>query len=284
MSEIDDRQGAPWSQDEIDLIVADYFAMRTKFLRGEAFVKKRHYTEVYCQTGRSIGSVQHKYMNISAALQRVSLPWVKGFAPQHNLQAALREAVEKFVADEWTNDFTELEPMQHLAESPEIFLEPPPTVLEPLTSANGELERIARKFDPALRDERNRKLGAAGEELVFKSQITHLTRLGRPDLAQKVRWVAKEDGDGAGYDILSFSQSGEERFLEVKTTVGHNRTPFFLTRNEKDFGEEESERFRIFRLYDWGQSPRAFKIKPPFESKLTLEPTVYKASFREPPP
>jgi Domain of unknown function (DUF3883) len=56
-------------------------------------------------------------------------------------------------------------------------------------------------------------------------------------LASKVKWVAQEDGDGAGYDILSFSPNGQERFLEVKTTVGHQRTPFFLSRNEKDFAE-----------------------------------------------
>jgi hypothetical protein len=47
-------------------------------------------------------------------------------------------------------------------------------------------------------------------------------------LARKVRWVAAEDGDGAGYDVLSFDQAGRERLLEVKTTNGSARTPFFL--------------------------------------------------------
>jgi hypothetical protein len=119
----------------------------------------------------------------------------------------------------------------------------------------------------------------AGEETVFNSEIRRLKDAGRSDLARKVRWVSKEDGDGAGFDILSFDQSGEERFLEVKTTVGHNRTPFFLTRNEKDFAEEAAEYFRVFRLYEWGKEPKAFLIKPPLENNLILEPTAYKASF-----
>jgi len=32
-------------------------------------------------------------------------------------------------------------------------------------------------------------------------------------LAHKVRWVSEEDGDGAGYDILSFNPLGQERFI-----------------------------------------------------------------------
>ena len=43
--------------------------------------------------------------------------------------------------------------------------------------------------------------------------------------------MAHLDGDGAGYDILSFETDGTERFLEVKTTVGYERTPFFISPN-----------------------------------------------------
>jgi hypothetical protein len=46
--------------------------------------------------------------------------------------------------------------------------------------------------------------------------------------------MAAEDGDGAGYDILSFDPSGKERLIEVKTTNGAAKTPFFLTRNEHE--------------------------------------------------
>ena len=274
-----DPTGTDWTQAEIDLVVSDYFDMRAKFLRGESFVKARHYEEIAHLTGRTIGSVQRKYMNISAALEQVSLPWLKGFAPNRNLQAALREAVEKYVAQEWNGDFVTSEATLGLEDAGQIFIEQSPALLEPLITRNQEIERIARTFDPAKRDDRNRKLGMAGEERAFHSEILRLRQEGRPDLARKVRWVSKEDGDGAGFDILSYHQSGQKRFLEVKTTVGHNRTPFFLSQNEKKFAEETSDRFRIFRLYDWGSEPKAFLIKPPLENNLILEPAVYRASF-----
>jgi hypothetical protein len=150
---------------------------------------------------------------------------------------------------------------------------------EPIVSENPELERIARKFDPALRDERNRKTGYDGEQRVLSAEISRLKNAGRLDLAKKVQWVSQELGDGAGYDIKSYTVDGHERFLEVKTTIGHKRTPFFLSRNEKEFSDEASDRFRICRLYNWGQQPRAFLIEPPLESQLIVEPAAYRASF-----
>ena len=79
----------------------------------------------------------------------------------------------------------------------------------------------------------------------------------RADLARKVWWVAEEDGDGAGYDVRSYAVSGEERLLEVKTTNGSARTPFFLTRNEWRIAEE----------------------MPPLEDSLRLRAETWRASF-----
>lgn len=279
MPEQADPTGTDWTPAEIDLVVSDYFDMRTRFLRDEPFVKARHYEEIARATGRTIGSVQRKYMNISAALERVSLPWLKGFAPNRNLQAALREAVEKHVAREWDTEVIPLSQSNTVHEAGQLFVEQTPVIVGPLVTSNAELERFARKFDPAARDDRNRKTGLAGEKRVLDSEKSRLVTVGRPDLARKVKWVSQELGDGAGYDILSFDESGSERFLEVKTTIGHKRTPFFLSRNERDFAEEASERFRIFRLYEWGKEPKAFLIKPPLENSLILEPSAYRASF-----
>ena len=35
--------------------------------------------------------------------------------------------------------------------------------------------------------------------------------------------VAKVEGDGAGYDIKSYTSDGEQKFIEVKTTRGASR-------------------------------------------------------------
>jgi hypothetical protein len=101
----------------------------------------------------------------------------------------------------------------------------------------------------------------------------------RPDLARKVRWVSQEDGDGAGYDILSFDLRGKERFLEVKTTVGTQTAPFYLTRNELSFSKECPEEFRICRLYDFSRKPKMFELAPPLEALVRLEPLSFVASF-----
>lgn len=83
----------------------------------------------------------------------------------------------------------------------------------------------------------NRSLGKAGEERVFHHERRNLLASGRSDLADKVRWVSQEDGDGAGYDIASFAPNGSPRLIEVKTTNGWERTPFYITRNELEVAD-----------------------------------------------
>jgi len=116
----------------------------------------------------------------------------------------------------------------------------------------------------------NRKLGYDGEEMVLRFEQQRLRQLERADLANKIRWVSQEDGDGAGYDILSFDHKGKERFLEVKTTVGSQTAPFYLTRNELSFSNERPKEFRICRLYDFSKTPKMFELAPPLEKLVRL--------------
>lgn len=62
---------------------------------------------------------------------------------------------------------------------------------------------IAKKFDVAVRDERNRALGKAGEERVLKHERDALTAAGRDDLAREIRWYSEEDSDGAMLSLVS---------------------------------------------------------------------------------
>ncbi len=102
----------------------------------------------------------------------------------------------------------------------------------------------------------------------------------RVDVARKVRWVAKEDGDGAGYDVRSFDlASGAERLLEVKTTYGGQRTPFFLTRNEKSLADERPDAFCILRLYEFGPASRLFTLHPPLDAVARLDTETWRAGF-----
>ncbi len=102
---------------------------------------------------------------------------------------------------------------------------------------------------------------------------------GRDDLARKVRWVSEEDGDGAGYDIASFTRDGQERLIEVKTTNGWERTPFYISRNELAVAEERRSEWCLFRLWNFSREPKAFELRPPLDAHVSLTATAFQASF-----
>lgn len=41
--------------------------------------------------------------------------------------------------------------------------------------------------------------------------------------------VSKLDGDGLGYDILSYDRNGNPMYIEVKTTAGPGNGSIFIT-------------------------------------------------------
>jgi hypothetical protein len=95
----------------------------------------------------------------------------------------------------------------------------------------------------------SRDLGKAGEKFVVEFGRDRLRRAGREDLADDVRWVSDLDGEGFCYDVRSFEPDGRERLLEIKTSCGHERTSFWLTRQEVEVAAERSEIYRIRRVF-----------------------------------
>lgn len=277
--------GTPWTDREIDIIVKDYFDMLDKELKGIKFRKSDHNRKVQSLTGRSKGSVEYKYQNISSVLDILGCPRIKGYLPAKNIQKALLPGVEryldKFAWESWI-DTSSIESLQKSSLSSfadEIQIIQQDSIPRKIPTGK-EVTRLIRKFDPAERDARMRNIGMLGEKRVFYSEQTRLRNDGRSDLANKVRWVSQEDGDGAGFDILSFTSTGKERFLEVKTTIGSERTPFFISKNEVQFSEENPEHSRIFRVFDLPRIPRAFVLKPPLENELILTPQNFRADLR----
>jgi hypothetical protein len=114
---------------------------------------------------------------------------------------------------------------------------------------------------------------------VLAHERTTLAQAGRPDLAREVRWISDEDGDGAGFDIASFKPDGSPRLLEVKTTNGWDRTPFYLSRNELAVADERRADWLIFRLWNFSREPKAFELYPPLDAHISLTPTTFQASF-----
>lgn len=271
--------GTDWTEKEVDLIVADYFDMLVIELKGETVVKAHRNAALQAITGRSRGSIEYKHQNISAVLLRLGMPWILGYKPMANFQGSLIAGIERHLTAHpalFANP-TSGARTKGFAENSTLFFEAPPIAsFEPAPQL---LERIVRKFDPAQRDARNRALGRRGEERVFMHEQARLRDAGRPDLARKVRWISEEDGDGAGYDVRSFDPTGKERLLEVKTTVGHNTTPFFLSENEREFSEERPDAFRLARVYDFARQPKAFELVPPLDKCVMLRAANWRAEF-----
>ena len=267
-----------WTAEELDLIIADYFSMLGAEIRRVSYDKTQHRKVLMGQIDRSNGSIEFKHQNISAVLQLLDLPWINGYKPRANFQNSIVSAIERYLLKHPTAQHPEAL-SGAFTERPQLFIEPPPA-LEPRKERPDVVQRLVRKFNPAERDFINRKLGHDGEEMIFKFEQQRLRQADRLDLARKVRWISQEEGDGAGYDILSFDQRGRERFLEVKTTVGSQTAPFYLTRNELSFSNERPAEFRICRLYDFSKIPRMFELAPPLDKFVRLEPLSFEASFK----
>jgi hypothetical protein len=274
-----------WNSIEIDLIVADYFAMLDLEAQGTPYVKAQRNRALQAATGRSRGSIEFKHENISAVMMHLGMRWISGYKPMANYQDALIDGIARFLGKHpewWTGDkLPSLVSNGSLAAEPKVslWIGPPPSFKQRGKSDSPPLRRLLAHFDPASRDERNRTLGNAGEERVYHHELARLRDEGRADLARRVRWVSAEDGDGAGYDILSFTADGHERLIEVKTTNGYELTPFHISRNECALASERPDAFRLLRLYNFARDARAFELTPPLDQHVQLTPTNFLASF-----
>ena len=235
---------------------------------------------------RPEGSIEFKHQNISAVLLGMGEPWITGYKPAKNFQMPLVDAVLR-----WLNTKTEwlvpsptekIPTLAAVSDDKPLWIGPPPTLQNASSPVDPKLlKAIARKVDVAARDARNRKLGLAGEERALRHEWAVLQAAGRADLARKVRWTSKEDGDGFGFDIASFEIDGRERLIEVKTTNGWERTPFHISANELNVASERRDAWCLLRLYDFAKRPRAFEIRPPLERHVELTPTTFRAGFKQ---
>ena|ERR1019366_2545552 len=272
------KQGKGWQDDELDMIVADYFSMLIAELSGQTYIKSRHSAALMAKIGRTHRSVEFKHQNISAVLDELGMPWIPGYKPKLNFQNAIFDAIDRFLTS--NPGIFKAKPISRpsLPVTAEVFVAPPTP-----KASGGEipdrLRRLVVKFDPVERDHRNRSLGKAGEAFVVNLEKYRLKQGNRSDLAKKVRWTAAEDGDGAGYDISSFSLEGSPRLIEVKTTNGSARTPFFITRNEFEFARQMPAQWQIYRVHLFATRPRIFTIAPPLENRVNLSTETWRASF-----
>src|SRR5271165_1606915 len=94
---VEEKIGKPWQDDELDAIIADYFFMLEAELSARPYMKARHSAELMQRIGRTHRSVEFKHQNISAVLDELGLPWIPGYKPKRNYQAAIFGAIDRYL-------------------------------------------------------------------------------------------------------------------------------------------------------------------------------------------
>src|SRR5699024_8314804 len=107
-----------------------------------------------------------------------------------------------------------------------------------------------------------------------------LRQAGKTALAERIEHISTTQGDGLGYDVLSFDVSGQERFIEVKTTAFAKETPFYASRNEVTFSTEAKDQFHLYRLFEFRRSPKLFTLSGRIDDYCSLDPVSYICRFR----
>ena len=284
--------GENWSPQEVKATILDYMAMLKFELSGQQYSKTAHRRALLDRLdGRSEGAVEMKHQNISAVLRDMGHFWIPGYKPRSNYQGILADAVSVWIDLNPDIDRYALAAAEAPAATPEhfdfsLFEVSSPSVrpgiaagVQEMQASYGEQTRIAQKRDYTAREARNSSLGIAGEELVVKFEQHRLVSKGLAGLAEKVEHVSKVQGDGLGFDVLSFEENGAERFIEVKTTTFARETPFFASSGELRFAQKNAEHFYLYRLFDFRKMPKCYTLPGAIESHCVLNPITYRCSF-----
>ncbi|MGR8953246.1 MAG: DUF3883 domain-containing protein [Gammaproteobacteria bacterium] len=268
------HSGQDWCREEVEATVEDYFEMLRLEATGQTFNKSEHNEQLRQKLkARSKGSIEMKHQNISAVLDQLGLPYIRGYKPRSNFQELLREVVIAQVQREQSVLQTIIDSIEAQTDPGNrtyrgVLISPPIPESLPPTKRR---QRLPRKLDYAARDEMNRTLGRNGESWVLGYEKVRLSEEQRPDLAARIDWVSHRCGDGTGYDILSYELDEIARFIEVKTTNGGSLTPFIVSQNEVDFSEETEDAFCLYRVFEFSKSPRLFILRGPLSASLHLE-------------
>lgn len=275
-----------WSNIEVELCVSSYIEMLEKELTFQDYSKAEHRRALLpLLVNRTEGSIEFKHQNISAVLIRLGQPYIKGYLPRYNYQKILEEKVidylksnshiesiiSSFVSQEVADFVLNTSIFNRaLVDSPK-----PGLINEPVPS----YRQKPIKINYLEREQRNSKLGELGEKFILEYEKWKLIQSGKESLADKVLWVSKEEGDGAGFDILSRNNNGSDKYIEVKTTRLGKETPIYFSKNELQFSQQNSRNFHLFRLFDFSEKPRFFTKNGVLDEICQSEPINYKGYF-----
>lgn len=275
-----------WSREEVEATVATYLRMLCLELARQRYNKADYKRKLLpLLNGRTPGAVEMKHQNISAILLELRMGYIPGYKPLFNYQSLLRDVVVSRIAENHELESLMLQAVEQKAVVPDftdvlaVRVDPPRARVVEDSGGMQESEQSRRGFkrDYLQLEARNRFLGDSGEKFIAEFERRRLHASGRKQLADRVEHVAQTQGDGLGYDVLSFEPDGQERFIEVKTTAFGAITPFYVSRNEKLFSEENHKQFVLARVHEFRSTPKFFELKGAISKTVRLDPVSFLA-------
>ena len=267
--------------------MADYFVMLAADLSGVPYNKAAHRrTLVQSLSRRSEQSIEFKHANISAVLIELGFPYISGYKPRSNYQGLLYEIVTDRLASDAELQRVAAADADRPIVVPEVddilgvLTTPPSAQRREQAATERRLPHRAYSVNYLEREARNRSLGVAGELFVINFERARLISADEERLAGKIEHISRKQGDGAGFDILSFDESGAERLIEVKTTKYGRETPFFVSRNEVAVSESRATNYRLYRLFGFCEEPRMFTLAGALSLTCRLSAESYLATVQ----
>lgn len=270
-----------WSEAEVAATVRSYLGMLHLEVSGQTYVKSHFRKELLpLLSGRSESAIEFKYQNISAVLMKLGLRPIRGYQPAQNYQQSLVPEVQRQLAS--SPSLVEVvlaEALRAPKDSPAGALDfhsaDVPTIILPEPSKRTGRRPV--RPDYAAIEASNRALGLAGELAVADLEYRRLVKAGKSNLARKIDHISQSRGDGEGYDILSFEESGKEKLIEVKTTRSRAEMPFFVTANELQVSRDQSDIYNLIRVYNFGHDSAWFPLRGNLDATCVLEPNGFTA-------
>lgn len=279
-------RGDNWSRVEVEACVASYLTMLALELNGQRYNKTEHAEALMRNLDdRSRGSVEFKHCNVSAVLLDLGYPNIIGYKPRLNYQHELVAVVESQLTGNPVIDAAAQAAVERpaiaiaVSESQAVWVTAPKPSKVREAAAEYSPNFLPIRRDYLAREARNRSLGRAGELFVLELESRRLHAEGKNALSARVEHVAASQGDGLGYDVLSFESNGRERLIEVKTTAFGELTPFYVSRNEIARSNADADKYRLYRLFDFREKPRVFQLPGSIEAHCKLDPVTYLARF-----
>ncbi len=119
-----------------------------------------------------------------------------------------------------------------------------------------DIKLKAKNTDFIKKAKLNKQIGDLGELLALQYEKS-IVQIKYKD---KISHDAKNIGDGLGYDILSYANNGNKKYIEVKATKGNNNTPFYITASELKKSQEVQGQYYLYRIYNFSTEKNTGKL------------------------